>query len=299
MQNTSNGNRPASLIDYIKAWPQYALPQHMLSNFMHMLTRSKRKQFKNLFINWFINQYQVDMSLSETENFRDFDSFNSFFTRSLKPTARPVTPNPQAIACPVDGSVSQLGNIENDVIFQAKGRQYSLQSLLAYQSEWSNRFINGSFATLYLSPRDYHRIHMPVDGKLMQMSFVPGKLFSVNPATTRAIPALFARNERVICFFETELGAVAVIFVGAIFVGSMETVWHGTVTPPHGKQIRHWFYENQLQEAQRKFAKGDEIGRFNMGSTVVLLFEADKVDWNSTVTAGGSVTMGCELGFCR
>lgn len=267
---------------------------------MHGITRSKNKGFKNLFIRWFIHQYDVDMSLAEIEDYRQFEHFNSFFTRKLKSSARPICNNINTIACPVDGAVSQIGAIHENAVFQAKSRKFKLESLLAGQTDLSSQFENGEFATLYLSPKDYHRIHMPISGTLKQMTYVPGRLFSVSPATTRALPELFARNERVICVFDTEVGPMAVILVGALFVGSMETVWQGVITPPHGRHIRHWHYNQPAENLPLNFKKGDEIGRFNMGSTVILLFSPGSISWNTQIGCSSKVTMGMELGkICR
>ncbi len=197
-----------------------------------------------------------------------------------------------AIICPVDGTVSQLGKIEGDQIFQAKGHHYSLASLLGNQEQWTHTFKDGSFATLYLSPRDYHRIHMPVSGKLLKMTHVPGRLFSVNPTTVNRVPNLFARNERVICLFETESGPMAMILVGAIFVASIDTVWHGTVTPPTHHEIQRWDYHTRPVTLQ----EGEEMGRFNMGSTVILLFGKDAIAFNNELVHGNHVQMGQLLG---
>ena len=267
---------------------------------MFFLTHSKLRVWKNLFTRWFANQYKVDMSLAVNEDLTGYENFNQFFTRPLKPEARPICSETSCIASPVDGTVSQAGTINDEAIFQAKGHDYSLTELLGSEKDWVNKFRNGSFATIYLSPKDYHRIHMPFDGELKQMTYVPGKLFSVSPATTREIPRLFARNERVVCFFETTKGPMAVILVGAMIVGSMETVWHGTITPPHGKQLSHWFYgTGSAEDIKPKKAvtltKGDELGRFNMGSTVILLFPESSIHWESIVQAGNSVQMGMKI----
>ena len=233
------------------------------------------------------------MSLAANENALNYETFNAFFTRALKPQARPIDDNIQSIISPVDGAVSQIGYINGDSIFQAKGHTYTLDQLLAGQEQWCNTFRNGAFTTLYLSPKDYHRIHMPCSGTLKQMTYVPGKLFSVSPLTARMIPGVFARNERVLCFFETELGPVALIMVGAMIVGGMETVWQGVVTPPHRKRIRHWHYTDP--ETTKQFNKGDEMGRFNIGSTVILLFKENQIEWNNSVHAESSVIIGQQI----
>lgn len=288
----------ATLADRIKAWPQYLLPHYALTDLMFLLTRSETAWWKNLFIRWFAHQYNVDMSQAIEEQLSAYKSFNQFFTRPLKAQARPVCQDSAAIACPVDGAISQAGTIDQESIFQAKGHTYSLTSLLANQTPWVTAFRNGSFITLYLSPRDYHRIHMPFDGALQQMTYVPGRLFSVSPATTRAIPNLFARNERVICFFQTDLGPMAVILVGALFVGSMETVWHGTITPPHGKRLTHWHYGHSERAPGADavtLKKGAELGRFNMGSTVILLFGENAVQWQAMAANEAKVEMGMHI----
>jgi len=271
---------------------------------MHALTRNESKSVKNNFIRWFVRHYQVDMSLAQCEDATAFRHFNDFFTRELKSDARPICDTAKGIACPVDGTVSQIGDIHNHAIFQAKGRHFTLNELLAEQHAWVDKFVDGRFATLYLSPKDYHRIHMPIDGTLRQMTYIPGKLFSVNAATARAVPRLFARNERVVCFFDTAVGPMAVILVGALFVGSMETVWHGVVTPPHGKSISHWYYDECNQQSSDAgtarqhcvhLAKGAEMGRFNMGSTVVLLFGPEVMQWASGIQHDSTIQMGIEL----
>lgn len=241
------------------------------------------------------------MSEAVQQDISAYSCFNEFFTRPLHAGARPISNQNKAIACPVDGYVSQAGKIRAGNIFQAKGRSYSLQELLADDQEWMTRFDNGQFATLYLSPKNYHRIHMPVSGNLQKVTYVPGRLFSVNPATARAIPRLFARNERVITYYETEAGPMAMILVGAIFVGGMETVWQGVITPPHGKRLQHWQYpslsgnSNQSPDSQDNkklnLQKGDEMGRFNMGSTVILLFPENSIEWQQLLP-GMPIQMG-------
>jgi phosphatidylserine decarboxylase len=233
------------------------------------------------------------MSLAINEDAASYESFNLFFTRALKPEARPINENRNSIISPVDGAVSQIGNVDGASIIQAKGFSYTLEQLLAGQEEWCNAFNDGLFSTIYLSPKDYHRIHMPCSGTLKQMTYVPGKLFSVSPLTTRVIPGVFAKNERVICYFETEFGPVALILVGAMIVGGIETVWHGSVTPPHGDRISHWYYTNN--DSPKYFNKGDEMGRFNIGSTVILLFGKNAIEWNKLVNSESGVTLGQEI----
>ena len=300
MNNSNNSDSPNTLVDKIKVVPQYLLPHYLLTDLMFFLTHSKLRVWKNLFTRWFANQYKVDMSLAVNEDLTSYENFNQFFTRPLKPEVRPICSEANGIACPVDGTVSQAGKINDEAIFQAKGHDYSLTELLGSQIKWVDQFRNGSFATIYLSPKDYHRIHMPFDGKLKQMTYVPGKLYSVSPATTREIPRLFASNERVVCFFETAVGPMVVILVGAMIVGSIETVWHGTITPPHGKRLSHWYYESVTGEDTTpgkvvNLNKGEELGRFNMGSTVILLFPEDKINWDSIVQANANVQMGMKI----
>ena len=289
-QSPEQSPRPS---DYVKAWPQYLLPTHALSRVMHALTRSSNPLMRRWFMRWFVKQYRVDMSLAQEPNLDSYANFNDFFTRALRPEVRPVVSDEKAIACPVDGVVSQAGPIRDGRIFQAKGQDYSLLQLLGGDEQWAKKLTDGSFATLYLSPRDYHRIHMPLTGKLTAMSHVPGRLFSVNAATARVIPGLFARNERVITYFDTEAGPMAMVLVGAIFVASIETVWAGEITPPAGKQVRHWDYQGN---DAREFARGEEMGRFNMGSTVIALFGRDAMQWADSITPGAPVQMGQHLG---
>lgn len=261
----------------IFSWIQYLLPHHFLSSLMHRFMRIQIRWIKDLQIRLFIRAYGVAMDEAEPADYRDF---NAFFTRSIRRETRPLR---GTIASPVDGSVSQAGEIAEGRIFQAKGKDYAAHELLGEHDE---TFLRGSFATLYLSPRDYHRIHMPIDGRLIKTIHIPGRLFSVNPATTRSVPRLFARNERVVAFFETELGKMAMVFVGAIFVSSIETVWQGVITPPAGSVVRRWNYD-------LKFSQGQEIGRFNMGSTVILLFEK-RIQW--LIVPDAKIKMGQEAG---
>lgn len=285
--------RGASLLDYAKAWPSYLLPHHALSRIMHAITRSEIHWWKTAFTRWFVHQFKVDMSLALEPNLDSYPSFNAFFTRALRSDARPIVADENLWVCPVDGAVSQLGSIKNGRIFQAKGQDYTLLELLGNDSEKARLFEDGSFATLYLSPRDYHRIHIPCDGRLTAMSHIPGQLFSVSPSTVRAVPRLFARNERVVAYFDTDAGPLAMVMVGAIFVASIETVWAGEVTPPAGQQIRHWDYDSK--DPVYQFQKGDEIGRFNMGSTVILLSAKNAIDWLDNIQATTSIQMGQAL----
>ena len=282
----------STLRDNLFVWLQYILPQHPLSRLIHWLTRLRVQWLKNFMGRWFIDHFQVNMSEAIETDIRAYPTFNSFFTRALKPGARPLSTEANAVLCPVDGAVSQAGKIDGDAIFQAKGHSFSLSTLLGNSDSWSDKFQNGLFATLYLSPKDYHRIHMPLTGTLKEVIHVPGRLFSVNPVTTRKVPGLFARNERVACLFETEHGPMGMVLVGAINVASIETVWQGVITPPAGKRIQSWDYRDK----DVTLNAGEEMGRFNMGSTVILLFGPQQVEWASTVMAEAPVNMGELLG---
>lgn len=281
----------ATLADKLKTLPQYALPQHLISRVVLKATRWRWPPWKNLLIHWFIRRYRVDMTLAVESQPEHYDCFNSFFTRALRPEVRPQPQAADAVACPVDGSVSQAGEIRDELLFQAKGRAFSLAELLAGDAAAAG-FRNGRFATLYLSPRDYHRIHMPMDGVLRRMIHVPGRLFSVNARTTRVVDRLFARNERVVCLFDSPEGPMAVILVGAINVGSIETVWAGAVTPARGRRIRVWDYD----PGQVSLKRGQELGRFNMGSTVILLFPQGVVEWSIALQPESSVRTGMAIG---
>jgi phosphatidylserine decarboxylase len=236
-------------------------------------------------IRWFISKYGVNMAEAANPDISSYTSFNDFFTRALQPGARPL-----AIAdliCPVDGAISQFGAIAGDQIFQAKGHHYSTTALVGGDRELAARFDGGSFATIYLSPKDYHRIHMPAEGTLTRMIYVPGELFSVNPATARGVPGLFARNERVVCVFESARGPFVLVLVGATIVGSMATVWHGVVNPPRTRDVRDWRYDSQ-----QTLRQGEEMGRFLLGSTVVLLFPQGPCNFNPAWAPGAAVRLG-------
>jgi len=289
--NASPNTRPASLWDKLLTAYQYILPQHFVSRLTFHLTRVRNRGVKNLLIRIFIKVFNVDMSIAEQPGADAYADFNTFFTRSLKDGARLQPADSEAIACPVDGTISQAGRIEGDRLLQAKGHDYRLDALLA-GDPLEEQFINGSFITLYLSPRDYHRIHMPLTGKLNRMIYVPGRLFSVSDRTTRVIPGLFARNERVINIFDTAVGPVAVIMVGAINVGCMETVWHGVVKSPAGRRLQIWGYDDRPVSLKR----GEELGRFNMGSTVILLFPKDSATLDAQLQAGQNMQMGQAIG---
>lgn len=272
----------------------YLLPHHLLSQLMYWVTRNEWPLLKNWMIRNFIRIYGVEMEEATSPFPEDYASFNQFFTRSLQPDARPVAESEDAVVCPVDGTVSQAGTVNLGRIFQAKGQYYSLVELLGGGADWMDIFDGGSFATLYLSPRDYHRIHMPLDGRLIKMIHIPGRLFSVSPSTTRAVPRLFSRNERIVCLFETRAGPMAVIMVGALFVASMDTVWAGTVTP-QSRRVTQWHYPGASTEPV-SLEKGDELGRFNMGSTVILLFGRDAVTLEESLQPSTQVRMGEQMG---
>lgn len=274
--------------------PQYLLPHHLLSKWMSKLTHCENRLWKNLFIKLIVRVYGVNMSEAKVEDIEHYASFNRFFTRELKDGVRPVADAADAVASPADGVVSQAGPISGGRIFQAKGHSYTALELLGGDAERARAFENGSFATIYLSPKDYHRLHMPLAGTLKEMVHIPGRLFSVNAATVGAVPNLFARNERVACVFDTEAGSMALVLVGAIFVSSVETVWHGVVTPPSVTETRAWRYGDDAPA----LAKGEEMGRFNMGSTIVVLFGKDKTAWDGDFVAGKPVKLGETIGRC-
>ena len=234
--------RGPSVADRLRAWPQYLLPGHLLSLVVLAFTRSRVRWFKDLVIGLVVRLYAVDLDEAAEPDRRAYPSFNAFFTRPMAAGARPVASGAGEVACPVDGVVSQAGRVDDDRIFQAKGRDYSLVELLGGSAERAAPFRGGAFATLYLSPRDYHRIHMPLAGRLREMVHVPGRLFSVDAATTRAVPRLFARNERVAALFDSAAGPMAVVMVGALFVAAIETVWSGLVTPPSRRRVAAWSY---------------------------------------------------------
>lgn len=279
----------------VKLFLQYTAPKIMLSVLAGMFANTKITKIKNYFIRGFIQSYDVVMREAVREKAEDYVNFNDFFTRYLKPGVRPIAD--ADVISPVDGCVSEIGHIQQGQLLQAKGRYYSVDELLACDAEKSAPFQNGSFATLYLSPRDYHRVHMPVGGTLQDMIHVPGTLFSVQPDTVRHIPKLFARNERVVLFFETELGSMAVILVGATIVGKIGTCWHGDL--PRVKKITD-FKHNLPAPAERVLKQADEVGYFKLGSTAIVLFaEHSKIEWTPELKAGMSVRLGEALGCVR
>jgi phosphatidylserine decarboxylase len=271
-------------------WFQYLLPQHALSRLVRAATRIRVAWFKNWIIRRFLQLYSVDMSEASQSDPFTYGSFNEFFTRALKDGARPIAGDAAAIASPVDGCVSEAGTIDRGQLLQAKGRRYGLSELLAEQP-WASRFEGGSFATIYLAPFNYHRVHMPLRGTLRETVYVPGRLFSVNAATARLVPDLFARNERVLTLFDSSAGRFALVLVGALNVGSMATVWAGDITPAARRVV------TRIPGPPMTLEKGAELGRFNMGSTVILLFEANRARWQPQVHAGSVVRLGQSLGI--
>ena len=272
--------------DRLAVLPQYLLPKQALTIFLGWGAKAKAGRFTTAVIRWFVGKYQVNMAEAGNPDINSYASFNEFFTRPLRVDARPLTD--AALICPVDGAISQFGAIEKGQIFQAKAHNYSCTALVGGDSQLAGQFHDGSFATIYLSPRDYHRIHMPCNGRLTRMIYVPGTLFSVNPTTARGVPGLFARNERVVCVFETENGPFILTLVGATIVGSMATVWHGLVNPPRSKKVREWTYTDQ----NIVLKKGEEMGRFLLGSTVVLLFPKNSLKFNPNWQTEFPVQMG-------
>lgn len=271
---------------------QYPLPQHGLSRLMGYLVHCRNPVFKNLFIRAIVRLYGVNLAEAVQSDPDAYGCFNEFFTRALSSSARPLCGAADAVLCPSDGAISQIGDIEAFRLLQAKGKSYTVTDLLGGDAERARPFENGRFTTIYLSPRDYHRLHMPLDGTLREMVHVPGRLFSVNQATVDGVPDLFARNERVVAIFDTPAGPMALVLVGAIFVASIETVWHGVVTPPAGKTVRSWDYRQNPVFLSR----GAEMGRFNMGSTIIVLFGNEAVEWDGNHSSGAKIRMGETLG---
>jgi phosphatidylserine decarboxylase len=280
----------ANVSDQLKVLPQYLLPKQALTAFAGIVANAKAGSLTTRLIRWFVERYAVNMAEAANPGIDSYQTFNEFFTRPLRVGARPLAA--ADFVSPVDGAISQLGAIEGEQIFQAKGHHYSTTALVGGDSALAAKFQDGSYATLYLSPKDYHRIHMPCDGKLARMIYVPGALFSVNPTTARGVPGLFARNERVVCVFESAAGPFVLALVGATIVGSMATVWHGVVNPPRTGKIREWNY----LEKNVLLKKGEEMGRFLLGSTVVMLFARDQIVFNPQWSAAGGIRMGEAMG---
>ncbi len=276
--------------DRLAVLPQYLLPKQALTALAGKFATARAGGLTTSVIRWFVGRYQVDMSEAANPDIASYSSFNEFFTRPLKPGARPLAP--AAFICPVDGAISQFGAIERDQIFQAKGHSYTTTALVGGDAELARQFADGDFATLYLSPKDYHRIHMPCDGRLLRMIHVPGALFSVNPTTARGVPGLFARNERVVCLFESDHGPFVLALVGATIVGSMATVWHGVVNPPRPGHLRDWSYGDR----ELRYRQGEEMGRFLLGSTVVMLFPRGVMKFNAGWAPQRPIRLGEKMG---
>ena len=270
--------------------PQYLIPKQALTAFAGYVAGRERGWVTTGIIRRFVARYQVNMAEALNSDIASYATFNEFFTRALKPGARPLAA--ADLICPVDGAISQFGAIEHDQIYQAKGHRYSTTAVVGGDATLAAQYQDGHFATIYLSPRDYHRIHMPCDGRLSRMIYVPGDLFSVNPVTARGVPGLFARNERVVCVFESARGPFVLILVGATIVGSMATVWHGVVNPPRGGAVREWRYPASAEQPAVELKQGDEMGRFLLGSTVVLLFPKGPLRFNPEWAAGRGVRLG-------
>jgi phosphatidylserine decarboxylase len=273
---------------------QHLLPQHGISRLVLAATRSRAPAFKNALIRLFVRGFRPDMSDAVQTDPTAYESFNEFFTRALRPGTRPVDADPRAIVSPVDGTVSEAGPLAEDRLLQAKGHHYTLRALLAGNQAWERTFAGGSFATIYLAPYNYHRIHMPLDGELRESFYVPGKLFSVNRTTAQLVPGLFSRNERVFCGFDCGGMPFGVILVGALNVGSMATVWHGDVTPRRHREVTALPVTDVLTPTH--LAKGDEMARFNMGSTVILLLPPGGATWTGKLVSGQTLRMGERIG---
>ena len=274
---------------------QYLLPKQALTHFAGWVASRERGWVTTEIIRRFVARYRVNMDEALDSDISSYRSFNEFFTRALKPGVRPIAQ--AGLVCPVDGAISQFGPIAGDQIFQAKGHHYSTTALVGGDAALAAQYDNGSFATIYLSPRDYHRIHMPCAGRLTRMIYVPGDLFSVNPVTARGVPGLFARNERVVCVFESARGPFVLVLVGATIVGSMATVWHGVVNPPRSKAVREWRYPAAGQP-EVMLKQGEEMGRFLLGSTVVMLFPKGPLSFNRDWVPGGAVRLGEAMAHC-
>ena len=262
------------------------MPKQAITAMAGMLASARAGALTTATIRWFVDHYGVDMSEAIDPDIGSYSTFNEFFTRAFKAGARPIADADWV--CPIDGAISQLGRVDRDRIFQAKGHDYTTTALVGGDAELAAKFQDGSFVTLYLSPKDYHRIHMPCAGRLARMIYVPGDLFSVNPATARGVPGLFARNERVVCIFDSLHGPFAMVLVGATIVGSMATVWHGVVNPPRPGKVREWTYTQRPFD----FGKGDEMGRFLLGSTVVMLFPPGPLAFEPSWAPERDVRMG-------
>lgn len=279
----------------LKVFVQYVIPKQAITMLAGKLAHYRGGSTTTKVIKWFVKRYNVNMAEAANPDIASYKTFNDFFTRALRENARPVSQ--AAFICPVDGAISQFGHIEKDQIFQAKGHYYSTTALLGGDKQAAQRYENGDFACLYLSPKDYHRIHMPCDGKLQKMTYVPGDLFSVNPTTAQGVPGLFARNERVVCeFTSAQHGNFVMVLVGATIVGSMATVWHdakdGIINPPRRGHIQVWTYADR----DITLKQNDEMGRFLLGSTVVMLFQKDVLQFNAEWQPASAVRLGEMMG---
>lgn len=276
----------------MKEWQQKLFPQHTLSKLLGRLANAKLGVLTTFFIKQFVKSYRVNLSEAQVTDPAGFESFNAFFTRALKPGARSMKLDHNCLLSPVDGAISEIGAIEQDRLLQAKGAYFSLTNLCGGDKTLASCFENGAFLTAYLSPKDYHRFHMPISGRLLEMVYVPGSLFSVNRSSVKNVPGLFARNERVICVFETEIGKVAMIAVGAMVVGSVEMRFHGVVAPQENRVIKRWSYDDKTIQ----FAQGDELGCFRLGSTIIVLCEKDRVNWASHLKSDAALLLGDVIG---
>lgn len=282
------------MLDLVRAAPHYLLPHHALSRVVFFLAR-RRSRLTLPAIRWFVRHFEVDLSEAAESDPARYPTFNAFFTRPLAAGARSITTQADALASPADGRISAFGRIDDGLLMQAKGRFYTLDQLLVHDHTSIAHLRSGSFITIYLAPPDYHRLHMPLSGELRFQTHVPGRLFSVAPSVTRCVPALFARNERVIAGFDTDHGLMVLVLVGAINVAAIETVWHGLVTPPHGRRVQRIDYTGA---SQLRLERGEEMGRFNMGSTIIALFERP-VRWHSGLAPHARVRVGERLGALR
>ena len=283
MQTNSNMNLNLLL--------QYLLPKHILTRLVGKIANCHVRWLKNFFISQYRKFYRIDMADFLEPDLTKYPTFNDFFTRALKPGVRPISDDRRVIISPVDGKVFQVGKVSNNTIINAKGKGFTLEQLLV-DKEMASQFANSNFSVLYLAPSDYHRIHMPLDGKLKSMRYIPGELFSVNPHIVNSIPDVFARNERVVATFDTQIGSVVMILVGAIIVGSIETTWAGVVAPSNATTVKNWDYAKQ----EIAFERGAEVGSFKLGSTVILLFPEQKTQWNQEVKENMAIKMGQDLG---
>lgn len=284
------------MLDRLFVLAQYVLPQILISRLAGKLADSRPPApVLTAVIRWFIGRYGVNMNEAADENPASYGTFNAFFIRELKPGLRPLAGGSETLVSPVDGTISQLGQVSDDRVFQAKGQSFSLTELLGGDAERAKPFEGGEFATIYLAPHDYHRIHMPLAGKLQEMAYVPGRLFSVNPVTAEAVPRLFARNERVVAIFDTDAGPMAMVLVGAMIVGSVETRWGGVVAPTDGKrEVTTSDYRHQSPGV--RYERGEEMGRFRLGSTVILVFPKGATRWQENLQSRDQVRLGQSFG---